>query len=132
MVDFGSGEGLSDFETGGARRKCPWGTRRSVFIRPSAIHAVCWGSDKNLQRRRSGFLRRHQNLKPEKSVTADVTISLFKNKIFQLDNTFYYTRLYDVIVTDSFTYNNQSTIVYEGVSSKIQANQILFFSSLSL
>ena len=65
----------------------------------------------------------NQNLKPEKSVTADVTISLFKNKIFQLDNTFYYTRLYDVIVTDSFTYNNQSTIIYEGVSSKIQANQ---------
>jgi len=25
MADFGSGQGLSDFETGGARRKCPWG-----------------------------------------------------------------------------------------------------------
>ncbi|MCG9794029.1 TonB-dependent receptor plug domain-containing protein [Flavobacterium algicola] len=65
----------------------------------------------------------NQDLKPEKSITADLTISLFKNKLIQLDNTFYYTRLYDVIVTDAFTYNNQSTIIYEGVSSVIQANQ---------
>ena len=34
-------------------------TRRSVFLRPSTIHVVCCGSEKNLQRRRSYFLRRH-------------------------------------------------------------------------
>jgi len=39
-----------------------WYTRRRVFLRTSTIHVVCWGSEKNLQRRRSDFLRRHHIL----------------------------------------------------------------------
>ncbi len=35
-------------------------TRRSTFYRFLAIHVVCRGPVKNLQRRRSDFLRRHQ------------------------------------------------------------------------
>ncbi len=45
----------------------------------------------------------NKNLKPEKSVTADLSITLWEGKHFQLENVFYYTRLYDAIVTGPYT-----------------------------
>ena len=65
----------------------------------------------------------NKNLKPEKSVTADLSITLWEGKHFQLENVFYYTRLYDAIVTGPYTLNGQTTINYEGENSLIFANQ---------
>jgi hemoglobin/transferrin/lactoferrin receptor protein len=64
------------------------------------------------------------NLKPEKTITADLGINLKStNSRFEINNTFYYTRLFDAIVTDTFTYNNQNTIVYNDEESMVYANQ---------
>ena len=65
----------------------------------------------------------NKNLKPEKSVTADLSITFWEGKHVQFENTFYYTRLYDAIVTDKYTLNGQTSIVYEGQNSKVFANQ---------
>ena len=65
----------------------------------------------------------NKNIKPEKSVTADLSITLWKGKQFQLENVFYYTRLYDAIVISPYLLNGQSSIVYEGENSLIYANQ---------
>jgi hemoglobin/transferrin/lactoferrin receptor protein len=67
----------------------------------------------------------NKNLRPEKSITADLSITFWEGKRFQFENVFYYTRLYDAIVTDRFALNGQSSIVYEGQSSLIYANQNL-------
>ncbi len=65
----------------------------------------------------------NKDLKPEKSVTADLSITFWEGKRFQFENVFYYTRLYDAIVTNRFTLNGQSSLVYEGQNSLIYANQ---------
>nr|WP_294936336.1 TonB-dependent receptor [uncultured Flavobacterium sp.] len=68
----------------------------------------------------------NENLKPEKTVTTDLGITVTsKNKRFQFDYTYYYTRFIDAIVTDNFLYNGQSTIIYGGNTepSQIVANQ---------
>ena len=65
----------------------------------------------------------NQNIKPEQSVTADMGITFWEGKRFQLENTFFYTRLYDAIVTSPFTLNGQNSLVYEGQLSQIYANQ---------
>ncbi|WP_394759095.1 TonB-dependent receptor plug domain-containing protein [Flavobacterium sp.] len=72
----------------------------------------------------------NENLKPEKNITGDFNITLYDDKIFELDNTVFYTRLYDFIVTSNFLFNNQSTIVYDGTSSIVQANQNLGKASI--
>ncbi|URC13384.1 TonB-dependent siderophore receptor [Flavobacterium sp. B183] len=65
----------------------------------------------------------NRNIAPEKSVTADFTIALGQGKRIQFDNTVYYTRLFDAIVTDHFLYNGQSSVIYEGVQSEVFAMQ---------
>lgn len=65
----------------------------------------------------------NKDLKPEKSVTADLGITFWKGNRFEFENTFFITKLYDPIVTDTFTFNNSSTIVYEGQTSIVKANQ---------
>ena len=65
----------------------------------------------------------NQNIKPEQSVTADMGITFWEGKRFQLENTFFYTKLYDAIVTSPFTLNGQNSIIYEGQLSQIYANQ---------
>jgi len=66
----------------------------------------------------------NENLKPEKTVTTDLGFRInSKNKRFELETTFFYTRFIDAIVTDNYTYNGQSEIIYDGVSSQILANQ---------
>ncbi len=65
----------------------------------------------------------NKNLKPEKSVTADLSITFWSGKRFQFENVYYYTRLYDAIVTDTFMLNGESSIVYGGKNSLIYANQ---------
>lgn len=66
----------------------------------------------------------NSNLKPEKTVTVDLGVavqSLSKKVKFQ--NTYFYTRLFDAIVTSPFLYNGSSQLVYEGTLSKVFANQ---------
>jgi hemoglobin/transferrin/lactoferrin receptor protein len=65
----------------------------------------------------------NNNLKPEKSVTADLSITFWDGNRFQFENTFFYTKLYDPILTDNFTFNGKSTIDYGGSNSNIIANQ---------
>jgi hemoglobin/transferrin/lactoferrin receptor protein len=65
----------------------------------------------------------NKDLKPEKSVTADLSITFWEGKRFQFENVFYYTRLYDAIVTSPFMLNGQTSIDYEGQNSLIYANQ---------
>ncbi len=65
----------------------------------------------------------NETIKPEKSVTADLNITLWDGNRFQFENVFYITKLYDPIQTDLFTYNGKSTIDYEGETSVIYANQ---------
>jgi hemoglobin/transferrin/lactoferrin receptor protein len=65
----------------------------------------------------------NKDLKPEKSVTADLNVKLWEGKRVQFDNTIYYTRLFDAIVTDNFLFNGSSTINYEGQTSAVFASQ---------
>lgn len=65
----------------------------------------------------------NRNIAPEKSVTADLTVTFGQGKRIQLDNTVYYTRLFDAIVTDHFLYNGQSSVIYEGTQSEVFAMQ---------
>ena len=65
----------------------------------------------------------NNDLKPEKTVTADLGITLWEGKKFQFENNFFITKMYDPIITDNFTLNGQSTIIYNGVNSIITANQ---------
>ncbi|MGX7667192.1 TonB-dependent receptor plug domain-containing protein [Flavobacterium pedocola] len=66
----------------------------------------------------------NEDLKPEKTVTTDLGFTITsKNKRFQWDNVYYYTRFIDAIVTDKFLYNGQSTIDYNGQPSVVVANQ---------
>ena len=64
------------------------------------------------------------DLKPEKTITADLGIILKStNRRFETNNTFYYTRMFDAIITDTFTFNNQNTILFNDEESTIYANQ---------
>lgn len=66
----------------------------------------------------------NENLHPEKTVTGDAGFVIQSNsKRFKLEHTFFYTRLYDAIITDDFEYEGQSTIDYNGSISQIVANQ---------
>ena len=66
----------------------------------------------------------NQDLKPEKTVTLDLGFVLKSDsKRFKLENTYFYTRLYDAIVTASSTFNGLSTIIYDGAPSAVFANQ---------
>jgi hemoglobin/transferrin/lactoferrin receptor protein len=66
----------------------------------------------------------NENLKPEKTITADLGYRITnQNKRFEWENNYFYTRFIDAIVTDVFTYNGSSTIDYNGSLSQVFANQ---------
>ena len=65
----------------------------------------------------------NKNLKPEKSVTADLSFTFWNGNLFQFENTFFITKIYDPILIDKFTFNGQSSFVYEGSASQILASQ---------
>ncbi|WP_310556585.1 TonB-dependent receptor plug domain-containing protein [Flavobacterium sp.] len=67
----------------------------------------------------------NNNLKPEKTVTADISATLFNNDTFVVENTFFYTKLFDAIQTNAFQLNGQSQIVFNGNLSNVVANQNL-------
>jgi hemoglobin/transferrin/lactoferrin receptor protein len=66
----------------------------------------------------------NENLKPEKTIGADFGIRFgSKNKRFELETNYFYTKFIDAIVTDSFTYNGSDKVIYDGVLSNVTANQ---------
>ena len=66
----------------------------------------------------------NENLKPEKTITGDLGFKITsKNRRFELENTYFYTRFIDAIVTDKYTFNGSSTVVYDGEESQVLANQ---------
>ncbi len=62
------------------------------------------------------------DLKPEQTITGDAGFKI-ETKAFELENTFFYTKFTNAIVTDKFLFNGQSTITYAGVTSQVIANQ---------
>ncbi|WP_395044237.1 TonB-dependent receptor plug domain-containing protein [Flavobacterium sp.] len=66
----------------------------------------------------------NENIKPEKTLTADFGFRInSKNKRFEFETNYYYTRLTDAIVKDKFTFNGASEIIYDGVNSQVFASQ---------
>jgi hemoglobin/transferrin/lactoferrin receptor protein len=66
----------------------------------------------------------NKDIKPEKTITADLGMVIKSNsKRFQFENTYYFTRFIDAIVTDNYTYNGETTINYNGSESQVLANQ---------
>lgn len=66
----------------------------------------------------------NEDLKPEKTITGDLGIVVQSDsKKIKLESTYFYTRLYDAIVTDDFTYNGQSIVNYNGFDAQVKANQ---------
>ena len=63
------------------------------------------------------------DLKPEKTVTADLGITFWDGNKFQLENVFFLTKMYDPIVTDKFLFNGLPTVDFDGTISKVTANQ---------
>lgn len=65
----------------------------------------------------------NKNLSPEKTVNLELGIT--KQFLFGMswENNFYVTQFTDIIVTDRFTFNGQDSILYDGVLSRVTANQ---------
>lgn len=66
----------------------------------------------------------NNNLVPEKTVTTDLgfVLKTESNQHF-FEGTYFYTNMYDAIVTDKFTYGGASTLMYNGTLSEVYANQ---------
>jgi hemoglobin/transferrin/lactoferrin receptor protein len=65
----------------------------------------------------------NEDLKPERTVNYEAGITNVFNGKSRWENVVYYTDLYDAIVTDTFTYNGLDSIDYDGVPSRVYANQ---------
>ena len=64
------------------------------------------------------------DIKPEKTVTTDLGFTIKStNKRFQIETTYYYTKMFDAIVTDRFTYEGQEELLYNGENIQVYANQ---------
>jgi hemoglobin/transferrin/lactoferrin receptor protein len=65
----------------------------------------------------------NSDLKPEKTINYELSITKLFNSRISWENVAYFTNFYDAIVTDKFTYNGSDSIVYNGTKSKVLANQ---------
>jgi hemoglobin/transferrin/lactoferrin receptor protein len=77
------------------------------------------------------------DLGPEKTLNAELNATWEPSTTFSWENTVYATRFNDAIVTSPYQYNGQDSILYDGVMSKVFANQnmrkatIMGFSSIA-
>lgn len=63
------------------------------------------------------------DLKPEKTISADLAINKqFSNRVVW-ENSVFYTYYFDAIVTDVFTFNGQDSVMYNGEMSRVYASQ---------
>ena len=63
------------------------------------------------------------DLKPEKTINYELGITNIFNNKTRVENFIYYTQFIDAIVADEFTFNGEDSIMYDGVLSKVYANQ---------
>jgi hemoglobin/transferrin/lactoferrin receptor protein len=65
----------------------------------------------------------NENLEPEKTINTELGITKLFNNTTSWENTVYFTRFIDAIVTDKFEFNGQDSILYDGTLSEVLANQ---------
>ena len=66
----------------------------------------------------------NENINPEKTVTADISfVYQSTSKKMKFEHTYFYTKMFDAIVTSPFLYNGQSELLYDGAISQVFANQ---------
>jgi hemoglobin/transferrin/lactoferrin receptor protein len=66
----------------------------------------------------------NKNLKPEKTVTTDLGFTMqSESKKTTFAVTYFYTKMFDAIVVDSFTYNGQSQVIFNDFLNDVKANQ---------
>lgn len=66
----------------------------------------------------------NNNLAPEKTITTDLGLVLkTESNRHLLEATYFYTKMYDAIVTDKFTYEGNNAIIYNNTLSEVYANQ---------
>jgi len=63
------------------------------------------------------------NLQPEKTISTELSASKVFGSTALWDAGVYYTVLSDAIVTSAYRFNGQDTIMYNGVASRVLANQ---------
>jgi hemoglobin/transferrin/lactoferrin receptor protein len=63
------------------------------------------------------------DLKPEQTFNSELGVTRFFDGTTRWENSIYYTRFYNAIVTDKFTFNGQDSILYDGELSQVLANQ---------
>jgi hemoglobin/transferrin/lactoferrin receptor protein len=65
----------------------------------------------------------NSNIQPEKTVNFELGITKSFGKKAYWENVVYTTTFMDAIVTDAFQYNGQDSVLYDGVLSRVLANQ---------
>lgn len=66
----------------------------------------------------------NENLKPEKTITGDIGFRISsKKRRFEWENNYFYTQFIDAIITDKFTFNGSSTVVFDETESQVLSNQ---------
>jgi hemoglobin/transferrin/lactoferrin receptor protein len=63
------------------------------------------------------------DLKPEKTLNADFSVTKFFGDKLRLEGTFYATDFYDAIVVLPSTFNGQSTVIYDGYPANVVSSQ---------
>ncbi|MBL7781799.1 MAG: TonB-dependent receptor [Saprospiraceae bacterium] len=63
------------------------------------------------------------DLKPEKTFNLDVNLSRNITNRLRWENVLWGTLLQDAIITDVYTFNGQDSILYDGMNSRVLANQ---------
>lgn len=65
----------------------------------------------------------NEDLDPEKTINTELGITKIFNEKTSWENTVYFTRFIDAIVTDTYTFNGEDSIMYDGTMSEVLANQ---------
>ncbi len=65
----------------------------------------------------------NEDLKPEKTINTELGITKIFNGKTSWDNSIYFTRFVDAIVTDAYTLNGKDSVIYDGTLSQVLANQ---------
>lgn len=65
----------------------------------------------------------NSDLKPEKTVNSEIGITKWFDSNARWESSIYYTQFIDAIVNDNFSYQGNDSIVYQGVLSRVTANQ---------
>jgi hemoglobin/transferrin/lactoferrin receptor protein len=65
----------------------------------------------------------NSDLKPEQTINSEIGITKIWGTKALWENTIYYTKFYNAIVTDNFKYNGADSILYDGTMSQVMANQ---------